>query len=196
LSERHGRWKPGDALLIVDIQNDFCPGGALAVPDGDQVVPVLNRWIEDARQAGVLILTSRDWHPPNHMSFKDRGGPWPVHCVQNTPGARFHPALRLPAGTTVINKATRPDREAYSAFEETPLPSLLQEKEVRRLWIGGLTLDYCVQFTALDAVKAGLEVQVILAGCRAVDKPKGEAARALETLRRSPGVHLVEDELP
>src|SRR5262245_15732315 len=137
-------FKPGDALLVVDVQNDFCPGGSLAVSKGDEVVPVLNRWIEDAGAAGVPIFASRDWHPPNHISFKARGGPWPPHCIQNTFGAAFHPDLRLPPGAELISKADSPDVDSYSAFGGTDLAERLHEAGVKRVWIGGLTQDYCV----------------------------------------------------
>src|SRR5437899_3543758 len=134
--------KSGDALLIVDVQNDFCPGGALAVRDGDAVVPVLNRWVAEAETSGVPVFASRDWHPENHISFKERGGPWPPHCVQGTKGSEFHAGLRLPANIVVISKATHPDRDSYSAFGETPLADELRRVHARRLWIAGLALDY------------------------------------------------------
>src|ERR1041385_8482774 len=100
---------PADALIVVDVQNDFCPGGALAVAGGDEVIPVLNAWIKAAKGAGAIIVASRDWHPANHVSFYERGGPWPKHCVQNTRGAKFHPLLKLPPAARVISKGTAPD---------------------------------------------------------------------------------------
>src|SRR5438067_13422303 len=106
----------GDALLIVDVQNDFCPGGALAVKEGDQVVPVLNDWIEQAQRDGVSTYASRDWHPENHISFQSRGGPWPPHCIQWTSGAAFHPDLKLPENVQIISKAEDADVDSYSAF--------------------------------------------------------------------------------
>ena len=158
-----------DALIVVDVQRDFCPGGALPIVDGDEIVPVLNRWIDAAQRAGWAILASRDWHPPDHVSFRQRGGPWPVHCVQNTPGAEFHPALRLPASTRIVNKGQHRDRGSYSAFDGTALQPWLIRQGVPRLWIGGLALDVCVRATALDALAAGFEVHLIRSACRAID---------------------------
>src|SRR3954464_7863101 len=126
----------GDALLIVDVQNDFCPGGALAVKDGDQVVGLLNDWIGRAQRENVPVYASRDWHPQSHISFKSRGGPWPPHCVQGTTGAAFHPGLKLPNNVKVISKAEDQDVDSYSAFGGTTLAAQLREAGIRRLWIG------------------------------------------------------------
>jgi nicotinamidase/pyrazinamidase len=175
----------GDALLIVDVQNDFCPGGALAVEDGDHVVPVLNRWLEDAQRQGIDVYATRDWHPPGHVSFKDRGGPWPPHCIQGTAGADFHPALKLPPGTQVISKAANVDEDAYSAFGGTDLAARLRKANIRRIWIGGLTQDYCVRETSLDAIHEGFEVHVIVDGTRAVNVDPTDGPRALEDIRRA-----------
>src|SRR5262249_46250784 len=145
----------------VDVQNDFCPGGALPVAEGHQVVPVLNRWIEAARRGGARIVASRDCHPPGHVSFRDRGGPWPVHCVQDTPGAAFHPGLNLPAEAAVLSKGSAPDRDNYSPFADTGLADTLRRQGVRRVWVGGLAQDVCVRAAVLDALAAGFEVHLI-----------------------------------
>jgi nicotinamidase/pyrazinamidase len=151
----------GDALVIVDVQIDFCPGGALAIERGDEVVPVLNRWIAAAAAASVPIYASRDWHPQRHPSFVEMGGAWPVHCLQDTPGAAFHPALSLPTSTIVVTKGTRFDRDQNSAFDGTGLEIELRRRGIRRLYVGGLAQDVCVCATVLDARRAGLETIVI-----------------------------------
>jgi nicotinamidase/pyrazinamidase len=170
-------FQPGDALLIVDVQPDFCPGGALPIERGDEVVPVLNRAIDAARAAGVPVYASRDWHPRGHLSFAERGGPWPVHCVQDTPGARFHPDLRLPADVRIVTKGTRFDKDQYSAFDETGLAEELRREQVTRVWIGGLAEDVCVKATALSAQEAGFEVHVLAEGTRPVTREGGEQTR-------------------
>jgi len=180
--------KGGDALLIVDVQNDFCPGGALAVPEGDAVVPVLNRWIGEAEKIGVPVFASRDWHPANHVSFKERGGPWPPHCVQGTMGAAFHPDLKLPRDTQIISKATDPDADSYSAFGGTNLADLLRRAHIKNVWIGGLARDYCVRATALDAIREGFKVHVITDATRAVDVKAGDGDRSLDEIRRVGGI--------
>ncbi len=172
---------PADALIVVDVQNDFCPGGALAVADADPILPELNRWIEAAEHDGALIVISRDWHPPDHSSFRERGGPWPPHCVQDTEGAAFHSSLRLPAGTVILSKGTDPEREAYSAFDGTGLAERLRAREVQRVWVGGLALDYCVKATVLDARRAGFETHLIEPATRAVEAGAGN--RALEAMK-------------
>jgi len=128
----------GDALIIVDVQRDFCAGGALPVPDGDEVVAVLNQWIEAAEGAGALVYASRDWHPRAHVSFTERGGPWPAHCIQDTPGAQFHPDLRLPPSAIVVSKGVRFDKDQNSAFDDTGLAVELRQRGVHRIWVGGL----------------------------------------------------------
>jgi nicotinamidase/pyrazinamidase len=167
-AETTGDIRPGDALLIVDVQTDFCPGGALEVPDGHAVVPVLNRWAEAAQAAGAPVYASRDWHPRNHPSFAPEGGPWPPHCVQDTQGAAFHPDLSLPAGTLVVSKGTRFDQDQYSAFDQTGLAAELQRRGVKRLLIGGLAEDVCVRASALDARRHGFEAVVLREAPRAI----------------------------
>ena len=165
--------KSGDALMVVDVQVDFCPGGALPIPDGDRVVPVLNSWIEAARKRGLPIYFSRDWHPARHMSFQDQGGLWPPHCLQDSPGARLHPDLIVPAGAVLVTKGVRFDKDQNSAFDDTGLGAQLRRDGVRRLWVGGLALDVCVRATVLDALRAGLAVAVIPDGTRPVDPDAG-----------------------
>ena len=175
-----------DALLLVDVQNDFCPGGALAVADGDAVVPALNAWIAAARSGGARIYASRDWHPADHMSFAERGGFWPPHCVQDTPGAAFHPDLQLPDDAAVVTKADTADREAYSAFDSGELAEQLRAAGTKRLWVGGLATDYCVKASVLDATELpGLEVHVITNAIRAVDAAPGDGEAALDAMREA-----------
>lgn len=151
----------GDALLVVDVQNDFCPGGALPIPQGDRVVPVLNAWVAEAEKSGIPTYASRDWHPRGHPSFEAEGGAWPVHCLQDSPGAAFHPALNVPDSAVVVTKGTRFDRDQYSAFDGTGLDVRLRRDGVHRLLIGGLAQDVCVRATALDAKRLGFEVVLI-----------------------------------
>jgi nicotinamidase/pyrazinamidase len=176
--------RTGDALLIVDLQNDFLPGGALAVPDGDTVIPVLNRYVAAARNANVPIFASRDWHPADHCSFKPQGGIWPPHCIAGAPGAGFSTALDLPGTTEVISKAQARDKDAYSAFEGTGLAERLREQGVGRLLIGGLATDYCVLNTVRDAIGNGFEVLLLTDAIRAVDvKPRDGEKAVAEMLR-------------
>lgn len=183
-----------DALLVVDVQNDFCPGGELAVKDGDEVVPLLNRWVRQAERSRIPVYASRDWHPPNHISFKARGGIWPPHCVQETPGAEFHPDLNLGEDVQVVSKGDDPEREAYSAFSGTVLESLLRDAGVSRVWVGGLTTDYCVRETVMDALEIGFDAMVILQAVRAVDLAPGDGERALEAMREA-GAVLIPDSI-
>ena len=166
----------GDALIIVDVQIDFCPGGALPIPDGDAVIPVLNRWLTAAVDGDVPVYASRDWHPQRHLSFVESGGRWPPHCLQDSSGARFHPDLRLPKSTAIVTKGTRFDRDQYSAFDETGLAVELERRHVRRVWIGGLAQDVCVRATVLDARRHGFEAVVIEDGMRPVTPDGGQSA--------------------
>ena len=161
--------QPGDALVLVDVQNDFLPGGSLPVSDGDEILEPLNELIERFETAWLPIVATRDWHPANHVSFAERGGPWPPHCVQGTEGAQFHEDLRLPSETIVISKADTPDKDAYSGFEGTDLHERLQALGVKRLFVGGLATDYCVLNTVLDASKLGYDVVVLHDTVRAVN---------------------------
>ena len=169
----------GSCLLLVDIQRDLCSGGAFPVPDGDAVVQVLNRWIEQARAEGVLVVASRDWHPAGHVSFEESGGPWPPHCLQDTGGAAFPADLELPADAIIISKGTQTDRDTYSAFDANGLAERLQAAGIRRLWVGGLALDYCVLATVLDGLRMGFEVHLIRAATRAMDVRPGDGEAAL-----------------
>jgi len=178
----------GDGVLAVDVQNDFCPGGALAVEEGDQVVAVLNRWIDDALAGEIPVYFSRDWHPERHPSFQQQGGPWPVHCLQDTPGAGFHPDLHVPDKAVKVSKGVRFDRDQYSAFDETGLIEELGRAGVKRLWVGGLAQDVCVRATCLDARRAGLEVRLLSDATRPVSA--GEAQKALQEMREA-GVRVV-----
>jgi nicotinamidase/pyrazinamidase len=182
-----------DALVVVDLQNDFCPGGALAVREGDRVVAAVNRLLPLFRHT----VFTRDWHPPDHASFSPHprfvDGSWPVHCVAGTPGAALHAGVRLPAGAIVVDKGTEPVREAYSGFQGTGLAEKLRERSVARLFVAGLATDYCVKETVLDALGAGFEAFVIRDAVRGVDAPPGSADRALEEMGRR-GARIVASE--
>jgi nicotinamidase/pyrazinamidase len=176
------------ALILVDVQNDFCPGGALAVPEGDKTVPALNREIERFTRAGRPVVASRDWHPAETTHFKSGGGPWPPHCVADQPGAAFHPELRLPDDAVVVSKGAGATEDAYSAFDARDergrgLDDLLKANLVRRLVVGGLATDYCVRATVLDALKNGYDVTVLREGVRGVDVNPGDSDRALDEMK-------------
>jgi nicotinamidase/pyrazinamidase len=177
----------GDALLIVDVQNDFCPGGALAVPGGDEVVPVLNRYIALFRERGLPVYASRDWHPEETRHFASGGGPWPPHCVAGTAGAAFHEGLALPETAIVVSKGMDPTDDGYSAFEaETAagmeLEADLQRRGVERLFIGGLATDYCVRASVLDAAARGFRPVLLEDAIRGIDATPGDVRRALDEM--------------
>jgi nicotinamidase/pyrazinamidase len=170
--------KKGDGLLVIDVQNDFCPGGALPIEEGDRVVAAINPWIAAARERSLPIYLSRDWHPAGHPSFRTSGGLWPGHCIQNSSGAEFHPSLRVPEEAVIVTKGVRFDQNQLSAFDQTGLAARLRADGVERLWVAGLALDVCVLETVLDARREGFEVCVLLEACRAVSPEGGAKARA------------------
>ena len=178
---------PRDALIIVDVQNDFCPGGALAVQNGDKVVPVLYRYIEYFLNAGLPIFATRDWHPAKTSHFKLYGGIWPVHCVQGTHGAEFHPALKLTNETIIVSAGMGSDEDGYSGFlgrdnTGTSLATLLHERGVDRLFVGGLATDYCVKHTVLDGIRQGFQVVLIGHAVRGVNLNPEDSERAVQEM--------------
>ena len=170
------RLTAGDALLLVDVQNDFCSGGKLAVEGAEAVVPVLNEWLKAAVHNDILVYASRDWHPLRHISFKGQGGSWPPHCLADSDGARFHPDLQLPESTVIITKGVRFDQDQNSVFDQTGLTTQLRRDAVQRLWVGGLALDVCVLASVLDALREGFQVKLIQAATRPVSGVAGEDA--------------------
>ena len=169
------------ALVVVDVQKDFCPGGALPVPEGDKIVPVLNQYVEKFAKAHAPIIFTRDWHPPDHSSFKAQGGPWPAHCIQGTEGAKFHPELKILPEAEVVSKADKKD-EAYSFFQGTNLARKLHQRGIKRLLIGGLATDYCVKSTVLDALMEGFQAFHLDDASRGVDVAPGDSKRALQEM--------------
>lgn len=181
---------PGDALLIIDFQNDFLPGGCLGVSGGDAAVHVLNRYIASFHGRGLPVIVTRDWHPPNHCSFEVRGGVWPPHCIAGTHGAAFPSNLRLPCDSIIISKATTSEQEAYSGFESTDLCARLRDLGVRRLFVSGVGTEYSVYLTVRDALRLGFRIVVLEDAVCAVDLAAGDGERALENMRRL-GAQLV-----
>lgn len=173
---------PGDALIVVDVQNDFLPGGALGVDEGDQVVPLLNRYMQRFAANGATVVLTRDWHPVNHCSFAARGGPWPPHCVQNTAGAAFPASLEFPDTLVLVSKASTSEKDAYSGFDGTRLADHLRAIGVNRVFIGGLATDYCVLNTVRDAVEAGFETLLLEDAIRAVEVKPGDGKKAIEEM--------------
>jgi nicotinamidase/pyrazinamidase len=176
-----------DALIVVDVQSDFCPGGALAVKDGDQVVPVLNRYIHQFTKAGSPIFATRDWHPEKTSHFISGGGPWPPHCIQGSQGAEFHPDLKLPPETVTVSAGMGSDEDGYSGFlgrdkSGVRLAELLRQRGVERIFVGGLATDYCVKHTVLDGLKEGFKVVLLTDSVRGVDLKVGDSERAIEEM--------------
>jgi len=172
-----------DALLVIDVQRDFLPGGALAVPGGDRVLAPLQRCLDRFAKRGRPVFMTRDWHPADHCSFTDHGGSWPVHCVAGTPGAAFATVLRIPAQAQLVSKGTHPRAEGYSAFGATDLCARLRHQGIQRLWVGGLATDYCVLQSVHDACSLGFDVRVITDAVAAVDLAPGDGTRAIERMK-------------
>ena len=173
---------PKTALIAVDVQNDFCPGGSLGVKGGDEVVPVLNRYIEKFVAAEAPIVITRDWHPPDHCSFKPYGGVWPIHCVQTSPGAEFYAGLLIPKGAEIISKGVDSKIESYSGFQGTYLIDYLRQKGVDETWIGGLATDFCVRSTVIDALTTGFKVWLLEDAIRGVDLHVGDSEKAVKEM--------------
>jgi len=172
------------ALIVVDVQNDFCPGGALAVAHGDEVIAPLNKLIEEFLQQGEPVFESRDWHPSETKHFAAYGGTWPVHCVQNTRGAEFHPDLIDDVHIRVISKGLG-DEDCYSAFDGTNLALELRRLGIEEVWVGGLATDYCVKNTVLDALKEGFQVKALEDAMRSVELQPGDGERAIKEMREA-----------
>lgn len=176
--------KADDALLIADVQNDFLPGGALGIRGGDEIIPPLRTYIHRFHSRGLPIFLSRDWHPPNHCSFRNRGGPWPVHCVAGSPGSLPPQGFEAPLSVVIIYKAIDADQEAYSAFQDTPLQRHLRAIGARRLFIGGLATDYCVLNTVKDARALGYDVRLLMDGIKAVNLRPDDGQNAEQEMIR------------
>lgn len=183
------------ALIVVDVQNDFCPGGALAVPAGDMVVSVLNTYSKRFIEKGLPVYFTRDWHTENHVSFKSQGGIWPPHCIQGTEGAKFHHELVILANAIIISKGMYTDRDAYSGFQDTDLGSQLTATGVRRLFIGGLATDYCVKSTVLGALNNGFEVVFLSDASKGVDVNKGDSELAIEEMLREGAIKIILEDI-
>ena len=182
--------QPTDALIIIDVQNDFCPGGSLAVTGGDEVVPVLNQYIEQFTRVKLPIFATRDWHPENTRHFKIHGGLWPPHCIQGTKGAEFRADLALPHEAVIVSAGVAPDEEGYSGFDGRDkdgvgLADLLRTSGVERIFVGGLATDYCVKETVLDALKQGFKVVLLQDAVRGVTLRPDDSVRAITEMVRA-----------
>ncbi|MDY6971334.1 MAG: nicotinamidase [Thermodesulfobacteriota bacterium] len=173
-----------DALVVVDVQNDFLPGGTLAVPGGDEIVPVINRYVQLFESKGLPIFATRDWHPKQHSSFAEQGGPWPYHCRAGSKGSEFPPELHLPDFVPVLSKGTVVTKDAYSGFEGTDLNERLKSAGIHRIAVGGLATDYCVLNTVKDALTNGFDVLLLKDAVRAVNVGTQDGEKALEEMIR------------
>ncbi|MCS7111621.1 MAG: nicotinamidase [Ignisphaera sp.] len=163
-----------DALIVVDMQNDFMPGGALPVENALTIIPTINEYLKIFNDSAAVIVATRDWHPPNHISFNTRGGPWPPHCIQGSKGAEFHPLLKLPSSAIVVSKAIDENREAYSGFDSTELESVLRRRGVKRVFVCGVATEYCVRATAIDAMKLGFQTHILIDAIKGIDRVRSE----------------------
>lgn len=170
------------ALIVVDIQRDFCPGGALPVTDGDKIIPAVNELVRAFEKASLPVFFTRDWHPKNHVSFKANGGPWPPHCVRNTPGASFHPSLAVPKGAEVVDKGILQAEDAYSGFEGTDLAHRLHDLHVKQIYVAGLATDYCVKNTVVDGAAKGFETYVVSDCVKGVNLKPTDSASAFRAM--------------
>ncbi|HPL64698.1 MAG TPA: isochorismatase family protein [Syntrophales bacterium] len=186
-----------DVLIVVDVQKCFLPGGPLAVSEGDRVIGPLNRAIEKFQRRQLPIFFSRDWHAPDHISFRQRGGPWPPHCVRASEGAAFPPELNVPENAMIVSKGTRRDEEEYSALAgrdgNRRLEEILSGAGVERVFVGGVATDYCVLNTVLDAAGAGYEVFLLTDAIKPVEAAPGDNERALQKMREA-GARMIETE--
>jgi len=181
--------KKKKALLVVDLQNDFCPGGALGIPGGDKIIPAINKYVKFFSKKKLAIFASRDWHPIKTAHFKDFGGSWPVHCIHNSRGAQFHPKLKLSKDIIFLYKGMDPLKDSYSVFQAEDssgrsFPNLLKVMGVEEIYIAGLATDYCVRFTAKDALRQGLKVKVLLDAVQGVDLKPGDSERAFKEMEK------------
>jgi nicotinamidase/pyrazinamidase len=178
------------ALIVVDVQNDFCPGGSLAVAQGDGVIAPLNKLMKEFLDRGEPVFKTRDWHPAKARHFAAYGGVWPVHCVQNTPGAEFHADLSDDPRFTIISKGIDESADGYSGFDGTDLAQILREQGVKEVWVGGLATDYCVKHTVLDALRQGFEVKALADAMRPVNVNPNDGEQAIEEMRNA-GAEIV-----
>ena len=183
-----------DALIVVDVQNCFCPGGAIPVSKGDEIVPVINKYIKKFKKIGAKIFATRDWHPRNHESFKTFGGKWPLHCVKGSKGAEFHPDLKLPIDTIILSKGEKPSVEGYSAFDHTDFQEKLENYGVERLFVCGLATDYCVKQTVLDALELGYESVLLIDAAKGVNANSNDVKKAIaEMIKKGARIARLEE---
>jgi len=181
------------ALIVVDVQNDFCPGGSLAVAEGDKVVAPLNELMKEFLDRGEPVYKTRDWHPEKTKHFAIYGGTWPIHCVQNTPGAEFHPDLLSDPRITVISKGFDERADGYSGFDGTELAQLLQDEGINEVWVGGLATDYCVKQTVIDGVRNGFKVKALADAMRPVNVNPDDGKKAIDEMKEA-GAEISGDE--
>ncbi len=185
-----------DALLVTDIQKDFLKGGSLPVPQGNQIIPIINDYLRRFKLAKLHIYASRDWHPADHISFKSQGGIWPNHCIQNTSGAELHPDLKLPPNAVIVSKATDPKRESYSAFDGTTLAELLQKDKVERFFICGVATDYCIVNTVVDGLTLGFKVVVLMDAIRGINARPSDVDNAVKLMMQYGAEQAVSNDFP